>query len=408
MQTVPAQESQRAIPGWLRPFARVTTSGRYIAEIDGLRFITMAAIAYFHLYGTMLAHNAVRYGAAERWLSAIVNQLPYSVPMFFMISGFVLAVPFASHHLLGKKPVALKSYYLRRLTRLEPPYFVNLIVIYILLLLVKHADAGELFPHLLASMGYQHGLIYGEMSRVNGVAYSLEIEIQFYAFMPLLAAVWMIKDRLVRRAVIAATMIAVASAQTWVIHENSRVVLSIVFFFQYFLAGFLLADIYIVDWKSAPKREAIWDLYGLLGLAVMFGCTHLGIAPKVIFPFAALVFYCSVFRSRAIHRVFTTPILTTIGGMCYTIYLFHYPVIAAAYRVTQHVQFVRTFWINTVLQYALVAPAILFVSGAFYLALEKPCMNPNWPRQLVAWLRQLLARNELGEKNAATDVPPNG
>ena len=407
-QPVPLQESRRAIPSWLRPFARITTSGNYIAEIDGLRFITMAAIAFFHLYGTMLSHGAGRYGAPEPWLAAFDRELPYSVPMFFMISGFVLAVPFASHHMFGKKPVSLRNYYLRRLSRLEPPYFVNLILIYLLLVVAKHADARALFPHLLASMVYQHGTIYGQMSSVNGVAYSLEIEIQFYAVMPLLAGVFAIRSKWLRRGLMAAAMIAVGAIQTWLIEPGDRVTLSIVFFFQYFLAGFLLADVYLVEWSRVSQRSHtfVWDLYGVLGLTTMFSCAHFDCVPRIVFPFAALVFYCSLFRSRVLHAIFTTPVLTTIGGMCYTIYLFHYTVISALYRLTGPLTIGHTFWVNAALQYAIAAPVILGVSGVFYLALEKPCMNPNWPKQLAAWFRQL-ARGGV-EKDVAGEAPPGG
>ena len=54
------------------------------------------------------------------------------VELFFVISGFILGLPFAAHYLKGAAPVSLRKYYLRRLTRLEPPYIVALLVLFIL------------------------------------------------------------------------------------------------------------------------------------------------------------------------------------------------------------------------------------------------------------------------------------
>ena len=48
------------------------------------------------------------------------TSLSFGVDMFFMISGFVLALPFATRYLAHGPRVSLRSYFLRRLTRLEP------------------------------------------------------------------------------------------------------------------------------------------------------------------------------------------------------------------------------------------------------------------------------------------------
>ena len=48
-----------------------------------------------------------------------------------MISGFILGLPFARHVLANGPPVVLKQYFLRRLSRLEPPYIVAMITLFI-------------------------------------------------------------------------------------------------------------------------------------------------------------------------------------------------------------------------------------------------------------------------------------
>ena len=55
IQTAPTVRA-RGLRGWLAGFRRITTTGNYIAEIDGLRFIAIFAVILHHvaLYVTTL------------------------------------------------------------------------------------------------------------------------------------------------------------------------------------------------------------------------------------------------------------------------------------------------------------------------------------------------------------------
>ena len=90
------------------------------------------------------------------------------VELFFVISGFILGRPFARHALLGEKRVPLAGYYLRRLTRLEPPYILNLLICSVAILLYMHVPVLELAKRFLASALYLHELIYHQVSIING------------------------------------------------------------------------------------------------------------------------------------------------------------------------------------------------------------------------------------------------
>src|SRR5687768_3535743 len=98
------------------------------------------------------------------WLAVITNQGFYGVYLFFVISGFILSLPFASYHLKGANPVSLKQYFLRRVTRLEPPYFLAITFFFVLKVLIGDRGLGflELLNHYLASIFYLHNIIYLE------------------------------------------------------------------------------------------------------------------------------------------------------------------------------------------------------------------------------------------------------
>src|SRR5262249_23034422 len=137
------------------------------------------------------------------WLAKVALVGFRGVELFFVISGFILGLPFAAHYINGTPRVDLRKYYLRRLTRLEPPYFAALILLFVLAVFIQGVPAAALRPHLWASMLYLHDLIYGTFSPVMGVAWSLEIEVQFYVLVPVLTLLFAIRGALRRGAILA-------------------------------------------------------------------------------------------------------------------------------------------------------------------------------------------------------------
>jgi peptidoglycan/LPS O-acetylase OafA/YrhL len=104
----------------LNRLRRVTRDGRWIPEVDGLRFIAIFSVILFHMLNEMIG----RIGPVEpgyRWLEQPLSNGFRGVTLFFVISGMILALPFARQY-LESRPVSLRKYYLRRVTRLEPPY----------------------------------------------------------------------------------------------------------------------------------------------------------------------------------------------------------------------------------------------------------------------------------------------
>ena len=144
-------------------FSRVTTSGLFVPNFDGLRFIAIALVVLFHAFQE--GQTAFAPQAPAVVLSRLVSVGWVGVTLFFAISGFVLALPFANHYLNGARAVALPQYYLRRVTRLEPPYMICLLAYFgIKAFILKQAG---LLPHLLASMTYTHNVIYSDVSTIQ-------------------------------------------------------------------------------------------------------------------------------------------------------------------------------------------------------------------------------------------------
>ena len=160
-------------------FRRITSGQTYLPQIDGLRFISVFWVVWMmhtvnvinvNLYNEKLFENIGGY-----WQNVMLEGAQ-GVNLFFMISGFILIIPFIKRELYNY-PVSLKSYYLRRLSRLEPPYIAALLISFVLLVWVAGKYSfQQLFPGLLASSVYIYQFVYGQRPLVLGVAWSLEVE----------------------------------------------------------------------------------------------------------------------------------------------------------------------------------------------------------------------------------------
>jgi peptidoglycan/LPS O-acetylase OafA/YrhL len=368
---------------------RVTSSGRFIPEIDGLRFVAILTVYLYHL-SEYLRVKSPPSGAdpSSTLMARILGHGGNGVQLFFVISGFVLALPFASHYLRKTKAVSLRAYFLRRLTRLEPPYALSMVLFFIMLIVYVGESPSALLPHLAASLVYLHNVIYGYMSSINGVAWSLEVEIQFYILVPLLARLFAIKSRWLRRSTMVLLIAGTVVMQWFTIPAvGHRLSISIFNYLQYFLLGFLLADVYLTDWNQNPTPSWAWDAVAFVGWPLLVVVWEFPVASMWLFPPMTFVLYCATFRGIWSRRLLTNTWITTIGGMCYSIYLLHQPVISFIARHTVHLEFANGPKFGFLVQFLLVTPIVLAVCTTYFSIIEKPCMNPDWPQRLAARVR---------------------
>jgi peptidoglycan/LPS O-acetylase OafA/YrhL len=242
-------------------------------------------------------------------------------------------------------------------------------------------------------------LIYGAQSTVIGVAWSLEIEVQFYVLVPLLTLLFVIKSKLVRRIILLAAIIAILTMQAVVLHGSPRISLSIFAYLQFFLVGFLLADVFIVDWLETPSHNFYWDMVGLIAWPLLFLTLHKPMLVHWLFPGLTFILYVSTFRGRILNHIFINRWITVIGGMCYSIYLIHYEVISATGRFTKKISEGLPYWLHLSIQAFLVGVAVLVICGLYFVVLEKPCMRRDWPQRLWRTVQRLFSPQQKSFEN---------
>lgn len=372
------------VPRWLSHFSRVTTGRPLLPEVDGLRCLAIVAVVLFHIDAALVEAHPVRMtgDTISVWIHQVCRRGTIGVPLFFAISGFILMLPFARHHAGIGEPVSLKAYFLRRLTRLEPPYVICMVVLFAMRAWHFKQPFSESAPHLAASLAYLHNVIYGRPSVINEVAWSLEVEVQFYCIAPLLALAFRWPAPVRRLALIAVAVAGCAMTRTDL--DRYRSLLTSI---QFFTVGALCADVY-TNGGSARRPSPAFDLLFAIGLAI-----PLVFAPPAqwslwpfIAPLAVAAMLVGTLWSVGARRFFQIPLVFVTGGMCYTIYLWHSILWSFLWHRTQSIGRGFAYGPYLALQAALILPCLLVACGLLFRCLERPFMRRDWPAHWMAAL----------------------
>ena len=362
---------------------RVTSSGRFIPEIDGLRFVAIIAVMLFHMNALFFTRDPTVDGAAWAFIGEVASKGWFGVQLFFVLSGFILALPFARAHFGVAPPPALRRYFKRRLTRLEPPYLISL---FVYLAWWAYASGQplrttlDLLPNLAASAVYLHTPVYGYWSQINHVAWTLEIEVQFYILAPLLCQLFRLSKPTQRRAVfIALIVLASVSNQLFTAPILSLTLLGQI---RYFLLGLLLADVYSQSWRRDAPPSLGWGLVGVIAWASIPFAIHPHWLAHHALPPLIFIAYAGALRGVGLRWLFSRPWITAIGGMCYTIYLYHILIIG---RVTGWglVGAIRPGEpLRALLQLGGVILITLLTCALLFVLFERPFMDPRWVERM--------------------------
>jgi peptidoglycan/LPS O-acetylase OafA/YrhL len=404
----------------LSSFRRVTRSGAFIPEIDGLRFIAISSVVLLHSYAELL--NCIGRGSTLNPSTFETSRLPVDVnnphgvfrllghggngvELFFAISGFILSWPFARQHLQAGPKVRLCSYFLRRITRLEPPYILALLIRSVLLFVTGFHQVRFILLHLIASVLYIHNVAFGIASRIEAVSWTLEIEVQFYCLAPLLALIYTLPRAWVRRVLLicsiaVATPLQRAFLPGWYGPQNAGAFnLSILANIQFFLVGLLVADLYVDSWDQIPHTWW-WDIFSTPLWFLMFWLEPR--AFRFLGPLIISILFVGAFKGALIPRVLRNSIVSTIGGICYSIYLTHRTTISVIqlWLFRFHLPFL--IWLT--ISVFMVVPASIIVGAVYFRLIERPCMDPQWPQKLIARFHpqprsRALAGNSIGSRD---------
>lgn len=264
--------------------------------LEALRGFAALAVAWFHFTQSGLL--------SDGWLRATGHFGWLGVEMFFVISGFV--IPYALHHGQYRFPEHFGKFVLKRVIRLDPPYFVA-IVLALLLWYVSalipgfRGEAPQIDPWgLLLHVGYLSDF-FGK-PWVLPVFWSLAIEFQYYLLM---AVIFPLLNR-------QPFMVGVLTLAA--LHAITALIPSSILVFKYL--GLFAMGI-VTFWLMSGGLSRTLHLL-LLSLAVVAVVVVLGWPHALAGGLTALLI--------AYVRAPPVAIFSWLGSISYSLYLVHVPI----------------------------------------------------------------------------------
>ena len=281
-----------------------------IHSLDFLRGIASVGVCWFHLtsfhYPTPDGpiYHLIRSTGSYAWLG---------VEVFFVISGFV--IPYSLNR-AGYQLKAYPTFILKRVLRLDPPYFVAIALIITMAYaysfysgkpaLVENSPI-ELVPVLL-HFGYLN-MFFG-YEWLNPSFWTLAIEFQYYVIMGLVFPLINSTKRVVRVAALFCFGATSFFSTQGLMSEGAPYSKFIFYFAFLFVMG-------VITFQRHAKLIGAKEYLCLLVLATIGSVLTLGVAPTLAGLFA--VVSINFFNWRTSVAVF-------FGNISYSLYLLHWPV----------------------------------------------------------------------------------
>jgi peptidoglycan/LPS O-acetylase OafA/YrhL len=245
---------------------------------------------------------------------------------------------------------------------------------------------------------YLHGLVYGKWPLIHHPSRSLEIEVQFYILAPFLCFLIFRRARRAGNIILAAAIILTIGLQVF-FHvtpditpeiTRTRFELSLLAYIQYFLVGILLAGLMVTSF-SKWKNSWIWDAVSIPLWILIF---YVGDRYTFAVPILTFFVYLGAFKGQLIRNILRQPIVSAIGGMCYSIYLTHSLVLQGLYWLFAKVPHLGGADEHLIIALIWIPPCLVAFGAIYFVLIERPCMDKNWPEKLMKFVRERFGLRE--------------
>ena len=310
-------------------------SAQRLDVLDGLRGIAVLLVLWYHVWEISFLP------APWPWLEFVPETGFIGVHLFFFLSGFVISYPFLRARLAGTPKPTWLHFAWRRFIKIAPSYLLSILVAYAIGYAAYMNTGAPWWREVLTHLLFIHTWFPDTYGAINGVLWTLSVEVEFYAIFPL---VWWAFSR--QPWITAALMFAVAFIwRAWAfsccqhstfeqLEENLPGYLDLfasgMLCAYLFLRGFpviearklrawtpllalagvvaavlLLQNLY--DHRTDDQWSAVWQIRNRGWLALSFVALGLG----------------ALLSPRPVQRVLANPVLLFLAYVSYNLYLYH-------------------------------------------------------------------------------------
>lgn len=348
-----------------------------VHALDGLRGAAALVVVAFHV----VDYVALPQVLLSTWLMSPLGVLvngPGAVHLFFVLSGFVLALTMAG----DGGPAGVPRFYVRRLFRIQPPYAFAVLFAWVTSLgfpvvggLARWMTAGNpcfhIPAHLLPRAMLLPSMAFGQLP----VGWSLQVELVMSAAFPIL---WVLGRR-----IHAAVPLALGIAVFWLTDPRWRMI-GFSFDFALGLALFLERE-RIARWISHLPRAAMgpWVLTGVMLLQLPYAITfnqkgaavleqsH-SPAAIVLMSLGAGLLIVAAQHFPLFRGWLERPSARYFGRISYSLYLLHMPVLLfAVCRITGQ----RLHWATGLVLFGVVLVISIGLAELAWRWIEEPSIR---------------------------------
>lgn len=370
-----------------------------LPALDGLRAVAVLLVMLFHAWfkGPALGEDPRALMQSPFWSAHTAVQL------FFVLSGFLLFLPYAQW-LLGLRaaPSAL-AFWRRRALRVGPAFWISLGVLVL---------AGPLtlprLGHGVAHVFFVFNFIPGSSEQFNDVYWTMAVEVQFYALLPLLAFAVAAAARRVgvprALAALTAASLVVSALSAWIAHRYSPLGLiwyglagqySVTLWMTAFAVGIVAAVVVVAVTRPAQVRlrARLIRPAGLAALVSLIVCVTLVAVPPLrrlplltgndglAFGWAFGVLILGIVLGPSwFRRPLEWRPMRLIGAISYSVYIWHMVIFV---RIAPYLTVLPTAWVRVADGFVLEVALCIPVGYLSYQLTERPFLHRGRGRGTV-------------------------
>jgi peptidoglycan/LPS O-acetylase OafA/YrhL len=376
------------------PLALELLDNRY-PSLHGLRVLAIVSVIQFHVTWIFSREQGIR---VDGDASAASLSIFFGMDLFFILSGFLIgSILIRSIETDGTQN--LRRFYLRRISRTFPSYYVVLTFLVIVTTLTVSQRNHVVYE-------YVYGTNFMSLLREDIIMFwgwSLALEEQFYLTVPLLFVVlYRMRSDRARIALLVGVWAAALVIRLIIYYARSPwtdlALYEALYFrphtrFDTLICGVLLAFVHkyygvaITEWLKAPMNRAIVALSSLTCLWLllrpwMFGTEYVQIVHVFAWGSVTSIMYFGwllllLHGEGWLHDALSLPAFRRIATLGYGVYLVHIPIldhviVPLAHKLQTDKVPMMVIW---PLSLALVTVGSLLVAYILHVAIEKPSLR---------------------------------
>jgi peptidoglycan/LPS O-acetylase OafA/YrhL len=298
-------------------------------SLDGLRGLAAVAVVVLHAWMYTERHRPDRSELAAR----VIGEFRLAVVCFFVLSGFLLALPWVAARAGEREPPRLGRFALRRLARIGPAYWVAVAGSVAVLHESGHSRAVP-FSDLPKFALFVQNVFHSTRNQLDPPMWSMHVEATFYVALPLIGLALVRTGRGRARALAICAALVVANlvwrgvAVAWQLPPEARWTLPT--YLGAFACG-IAAAVLIADARRHPRTAALAGVAGV-ALVVANGAWYAAgptTAGRIVADLPAAAGFAAIVCALALRPggILGSAPLRALGALSYGIYLWHMPVL---------------------------------------------------------------------------------